>query len=75
MEMKKRLGGKLNERGQRKMIEYIGLAIIVILALFFLEWFGIIDVPFLEIKDFTAGKKEMLEKTIESIEKNGVGKW
>ena len=51
------------------MIKYVGLAFVIILALFFLEWFGIVDIPFLEIKDFTAGKKEMLEKTIDAIEK------
>ena len=56
------------------MIKYVGLAIIIILALFFLEWFGIVDVPFLEIKDFTAGKKEMLEKTIEAIEEQELAK-
>ena len=56
------------------MIKYVGLAIIIILALFFLEWFGIVDVPFLEIKDFTVGKKEMLEKTIDAIEKQEIGK-
>ena len=56
------------------MIKYVGLAFIILLALFILEWFGIIDVPFLEIPDFTAGKKEMMEKTIEAIEKNGAGK-
>ena len=55
------------------MIKYVGMAIVIAIALFFLEWFGIIDVPFLEIKDFTAGKKEMLEKTIEAIEQNGAG--
>ena len=56
------------------MIKYVGMAIVIVLALFFLEWFGIIDVPFLEIKDFTAGKKEMLEKTIEAIDKQERGK-
>ena len=56
------------------MIKYVGLAFIIIIALFFLEWFGIVDVPFLEIKDFTAGKKEMMQKTIEAIEENGAGK-
>ena len=56
------------------MIKYVGLAFVIIFALFFLESFGIIDVPFLEIKDFTAGKKEMLEKTIEAIEENELGK-
>jgi hypothetical protein len=56
------------------MIKYVGLAIVVILALFFLEWFRIIDVPFLEVRDFTAGKKAMMGKTIEAIEKSEAGK-
>jgi hypothetical protein len=56
------------------MIKYVGLAFIIFLVLYFLEWFGVIDVPFLEIWDFTAGKKEMMEKTIGAIEKSGAGK-
>jgi hypothetical protein len=56
------------------MLKYVGLAIIIVIALFFLEWFAIVDVPFLEIRDFTAGKKAMLGKTIEAIEKNGLRK-
>jgi hypothetical protein len=54
-----------------KFIKYVGLAFMIFIALYFLEWFGVIDVPFLEIWDFTGGKKEMMEKTIEAIEQNG----
>ena len=57
-----------------QFIKYVALAFMIFIALYFLEWFGVIDVPFLEIRDFTAGKRQMMEKTIEAIEKNGEGK-
>lgn len=57
-----------------RFIKYIGLAFMIFIALYFLEWFGVIDVPFLKIGDFTAGKRAMMEKTIEAIEKDGAAK-
>ena len=50
------------------MGKYIGYAIIVFLILLFLEWFEIVDIPFLEIPDFTSGKKEMIYKTKEALD-------
>jgi hypothetical protein len=50
------------------MGKYIGYAIIVFLILLILEWFEIVDIPFLEIPDFTAGKKGMIHKTIEALD-------
>ena len=50
------------------MGKYIGLAMILILILLVLEWFQIFDIPFLEISDFTAGKKKMYNKTIEVLD-------
>ena len=46
------------------MGKYIGFALILFLILAILEWFKIVDIPFLELSDFTAGKKEMIYKTI-----------
>jgi hypothetical protein len=45
------------------MGKYIGFAILIIVAIFALEYFQIVDVPFLEIPDFLSGKKQMIEST------------
>ena len=50
------------------MGKYIGYAIIIFLILLILECFEIVDIPFLEIPDFTAGKKEMIHKTMEALD-------
>ena len=50
------------------MGKYIVYAIIVFLILLILEWLKIVDIPFLEIPDFTAGKKEMIYKTKEALD-------
>jgi hypothetical protein len=50
------------------MGKYIIYGIIVLLVLFILEYFQIVDVPFLEIPDFTSGKEKMIHKTIEAID-------
>ena len=50
------------------MGKYIGCAIIVFLILLVLEWFEIVDIPFLEIPDFASGKKEMIYKTKEVLD-------
>ncbi|MFZ0614328.1 MAG: hypothetical protein WAM73_18945 [Desulfobacterales bacterium] len=49
------------------MARYFGYAVCVLVALLFLEWFQIIDVPFLDIPDFTSGKKVLLEKSGDSL--------
>lgn len=50
------------------MGKYIIYGIIILLALFVLEFFQIVDVPFLEIPDFTSGKEKMIYKTSEAID-------
>ncbi|MFX0200463.1 MAG: hypothetical protein ACFFCW_30465 [Candidatus Hodarchaeota archaeon] len=50
------------------MGKYIGYAIIIFLILLILECFEIVDIPFLEIPDFTAGKKTMLYKTKKALD-------
>jgi len=49
------------------MARYFGYAVCVLVVLLFLEWFQIIDVPFLDIPDFTSGKKVLLEKSGDSL--------
>lgn len=50
------------------MGKYIIYAIIILIALFILEYLQIIDVPFLEIPDFTSGKENMIHKTTKAID-------
>lgn len=45
------------------MGKYVGYTILVIATLFVLEFFQIVDVPFLEIPDYLSGKKGMVEST------------
>jgi hypothetical protein len=49
------------------MGKYIGYAVCILVALFFLEWFQIIDIPFVDIPDFTSGKKVLIEKSGDSL--------
>ena len=48
--------------------KYIGYAILIIAAIFVLEWFQIVDVPFFEIPDFMSGKKDMIDSTKDVLE-------
>lgn len=50
------------------MGKYIIYGIIILMVLFILEWLQIVDVPFLEIPDFTSGKEKMIHKTVEAID-------
>ena len=45
------------------MGKYIGFAILIIVVIFVLECFQIVDVPFFETPDFMSGKKEMIDST------------
>jgi hypothetical protein len=51
------------------MGKYIAYALVVLIILFALEWFEIVDIPFLEIPDFTGNKEEMMEKTRDSLKR------
>jgi hypothetical protein len=51
------------------MGKYIAYAILIIVVLFALEWFQIVDIPFLDIPDFMSGKKEMIDSTKDIVEK------
>ena len=48
--------------------KYIGYAIFIIVVIFVLEWFQIVDVPFFEIPDFLSGKKDMVHSTEDVLE-------
>ncbi|MGB7919229.1 MAG: hypothetical protein WCF40_04155 [Desulfobacterales bacterium] len=49
------------------MAKYFGYTLCILVALFFLEWFQIIDIPFVDIPDFTSGKKVLIEKSGDSL--------
>ncbi|MFO7687030.1 MAG: hypothetical protein R6V60_13165 [Desulfobacterales bacterium] len=49
------------------MAKYFGYVVCILIALFFLEWFQIIDIPFVDIPDFTSGKKVLIEKSGDSL--------
>ena len=51
------------------MGKFIGYAALILIILFALEWFQIIDVPFIEIPDYLSGKKEMIDKTKGTLNK------
>ena len=48
--------------------KYIGYAIFIIVVIFVLEWFQIVDVPFFEIPDFLSGKTDMVHSTEDVLE-------
>lgn len=49
------------------MGKYIGYALIVLVILFALEWFEIVDVPILEIPDLTSSGEAILEKSEDNM--------
>ena len=42
--------------------------VVIFLGLFILEWFGVIDIPYVDLPDFTAGKQDMIHQTTEAVE-------
>jgi hypothetical protein len=51
-----------------QMGKYIGYVILIIVVIFVLEWFQIVDVPFLEIPDSISRKKEMVDSSKDVLE-------
>ncbi len=45
------------------MGKYVGYVILILIGLFVVEYFGIIDIPFFDIPDYFAGKESMIDKT------------
>ena len=48
--------------------KYLGYAILIIVVIFVLEWFQIVDVPFFEIPDLMSGKKDMINSAEDVLE-------
>jgi hypothetical protein len=51
-----------NERGL-PMGKFVIYALTIVIAAFVLEFFRIVDIPYLEIPDYLSGKTEMVHKT------------
>lgn len=45
------------------MGKYFAGLIIIVLCVFVLEWFGIINIPYVDLPDITVAKHEMVNKT------------
>jgi hypothetical protein len=50
------------------MGKYIGYVIMVLVVLFAVEFFGIIDIPYFDIPDYFSGKANMVDKTEGALE-------
>ena len=50
------------------MGKYVGYFIIIVVALFLLEWFGIVDIPFIDIQGYLSGKEDVIDKTEKALE-------
>jgi hypothetical protein len=47
----------------------ISYTLLIIVVIFALEWFQIVDVPIFDIPDFTSGKKDMVNSTEKVLKK------
>ena len=45
--------------------------ILAVITLFVLEWFGFIDIPYLDLPDLTAGKQHMIQQNVENLDDMG----
>lgn len=50
------------------MGKYIIYAVILVIVAFFLEFFQVVDIPYLEIPDYMSGKETMTQKTENMVE-------
>lgn len=49
------------------MGRYIIYILIILIALFILNWFKIVNIPFLDIPDYTTDKQESIHKTEDTL--------
>ena len=52
------------------MGKYIAYTLLIIVVVLTLEWLQIVDVPYLEIPDFTSKKKDMIYSTEDVLDKS-----
>ena len=53
------------------MSKYFAGLIILVITLFALEWFGMIDIPYVDLPDLTAGKEGLLHQTMDAADEMG----
>jgi len=49
------------------MGKYIGYALVVLVVLFFLEWFQIVDIPYVDLPNLSKQQKEVIEKSEDNM--------
>ncbi len=50
------------------MGKYVGYVILILLILFAIEYFKIVDIPYFDIPDYFSGKEDMIDKTENAME-------
>jgi hypothetical protein len=50
------------------MGKYVAYFLIIVIALFVLEWFGIVDIPLIDIPGYFSGKEDAIHKTEKALE-------
>ena len=50
------------------MGKYVGYVILVLIVLFAVEFFEIVDIPYFDIPDYFSGKANMVDKTEGALE-------
>jgi len=50
------------------MGKYIGYVILILIVLFAVEFFGIVDIPYFDIPDYLSGKEAAVSKTEGALE-------
>ncbi len=50
------------------MGKVIGYALLIIVAALALEWFEVVDIPYLEIPDYTSGTTKGVESTQDALD-------
>ena len=58
-------------KGAGKMRKYFASLILAVITLFVLEWFGFIDIPYVDLPDVTAGKQHMIQQNVENLDNMG----
>ena len=51
------------------MGRYVIYVLVIFIALCILNWFKVINIPFLDLPDFTGDKQESIHKTEDTLEK------
>ena len=49
------------------MVKLVGYTLCILVILFLLEWFRIVDIPYLDIPNYTGSKKELFDKSQETL--------